>query len=698
MTERVGEQQEPGFLTIGQAVARSDEDLFVGRDPEMALFKAWLTSESVLPAVMNISGPGGVGKSALVNRFAQLATDLGREVTSVDGQDITPDSDALLSALTGHPAAQSIAVINAAKPLIVIDSFEELGVLSRYIEEEFLPALAVGVKVVVSGRHPVGRAFSGDVPWSKFILWMPLSDLSQDEAAEYLRARNIREEELIDQVIRATRGHPLALSMAADMVEQFGIHDFDTAPEWHVAVRSLVETLLRDLDDPALKDLLYACTVVRHFDESTLAAVSGNEDIAEAFNKLCRLSFVRPTQRGLMLHADIQLILRQDLQWRQPERYEELKTRRFEYYRDRSKSAPFEERAWLLAERLYLWGHSLGHLMLFAEDDPDETWVVAGRAEDVDQLLPLFRHFLTEVIPQEVEMSFDEYALEAGLEYARLLIEHPHARLRVARNRDGDLLGYSVVMPVTRSTYDLMAPHPVVGPTLLAYLGTEPSLPEDPSEADVHYLIQLSYGPERPDMVRGALMRDMFGLLALGKTYITTLPLPSWKAVFEGLGFRRLDEAQHSVWTGDVPTDGYLLDLSGIGVERWIEALMTGRPVRTPLGASDMEDAVLQALTGWRDDEALATNPLLDQLIDVQEQDRSLRAATLRTALLAAMERAEIYVLSEDSLALKAVRAAYIERERSHERIAESMHVSRTTFYRLLKKGTTALASAFAAG
>ena len=45
-------------------------------------------------------------------------------------------------------------------------------------------------------------------------------------------------------------------------------------------------------------------------------------------------------------------------------------------------------------------------------------------------------------------------------------------------------------------------------------------------------------------------------------------------------------------------------------------------------------------------------------------------------------------------LALRALELAYVDRAASHERLAERLSVSRSTFYRLLRRGTRTLAEA----
>ena len=65
-----------------------------------------------------------------------------------------------------------------------------------------------------------------------------LRGLSGHDVKEYLARRGIEDAVLVQQVQSATGGLPLAVTLAADMVQQLGVQRFEAAPEWRLAVRS----------------------------------------------------------------------------------------------------------------------------------------------------------------------------------------------------------------------------------------------------------------------------------------------------------------------------------------------------------------------------------------------------------------------------------------------------------------------------
>jgi hypothetical protein len=174
----------------------------------------------------------------------------------------------------------------------------------------------------------------------------------------------------------AAGSDPLALSLAADLALQSGVRDFADAPQWRLLVRSLVDRQLTELSDPELRDEVEACAVVRQFDEATLAAVSGRDDVRTLFSQLCRLSLVTPAEHGLMLQADPRRRLSEDLAWRNSDRYNALRARARAYLRKRAISAPPSERAWLVAERLFLSDNPrLQQMFVSSADDPGQVRV-----------------------------------------------------------------------------------------------------------------------------------------------------------------------------------------------------------------------------------------------------------------------------------------------------------------------------------
>jgi AAA ATPase-like protein len=679
---------ERAVPTIGEALGALEANLFVGRGRHLAQFRNWLASEGAEPSILNVTGPGGVGKTALLTAFERTARSAGRSVVTVDGRDIIPLPDALLNAL-GTSDDGSIARLNRERALLMLDTFEELEDLTPFLQREFLPKLDTGVRVVIAGRYPLGRAWA---PWQKLIRLLRLRGLTRKESEVFLARRGIADPGNVEQIVGAAGGLPLALSLAADMVQQLGVRRFKTGREWPLVVRQLVERLLEDVRDPAMRELLDVCAVVRQFDEQTLEAVAGRTGIGPAFDRLCRLSVVRPAEHGLMLHEDIRRILAEDLRWRQPARHRELRLRALAHYRNRSREAPAAEREWLVAERLFLWGNELLQELMFRTSSGEEVYLEPADRSSMGEIQGVWEAYVQGFGPAPDELG--AFGPEEERAWREALISHPAARLRIARTAEGEAVGFSASVPVYEGSAELLLAHPVFSPLLDEYLGPEgmKTLPAAPEETVYQYLLPAAAVPDLAGPAQAALLRDVIGQLASGGVYLTIVTTPERKRLCEAMGFEAVEGTRARLGPG-LEAQGYVLDLRGTGVEAWLEALIRGRPGALSLPWEEMEREVQSVLTAWPDDGALARSPLAG--LTEAEGDERARAKALRGLIREALVDAREAAPDREP-ALKAIELAYLDRSVSHERVAERLAVSRSTFYRLLKRGVQALARALA--
>src|SRR3954447_958173 len=85
--------------TFGSLLSVLEEQSFTGRDRELQRFLTWLQERRALPSLLNVIGPGGVGKTTLLRAFGRQAKRLGQPVMVVDGHDLEATPLAFLSAL-----------------------------------------------------------------------------------------------------------------------------------------------------------------------------------------------------------------------------------------------------------------------------------------------------------------------------------------------------------------------------------------------------------------------------------------------------------------------------------------------------------------------------------------------------------------------------------------------------------------------
>jgi DNA-directed RNA polymerase specialized sigma24 family protein len=119
---------------------------------------------------------------------------------------------------------------------------------------------------------------------------------------------------------------------------------------------------------------------------------------------------------------------------------------------------------------------------------------------------------------------------------------------------------------------------------------------------------------------------------------------------------------------------------------------MSGRRPPTALRPAELERELQAALLHWHDDAWLAQSPLLRSTVVAGAAEPG--PAALRTVLCQALARAQAAAGPEQASAYRALELGYLTRGVTHERAAERLSVSRTTFYRLLKRGVQGLARA----
>lgn len=677
--------------TFGHTLAEIDARLFVGRRSELDLFRSWLQTDAADIGLLYIWGPGGSGKSALLGAFSRLGKAEGRDVVLIDGRDVQPTPDALAYALGGATLEAAIAGLNASGALVLMDTFERLADLTRVVGQQLLPRLGAGVRVVVASRQPPGLAWER---WRPLMREIRLSPLSRLESTEFLNRRGIHDARLLEQLLRAARGLPLALSLVADLVLQLGVRDLRAATDWQRLLRSLVDQLLEDVTDPIERELLEVGAVVRQFDEPLLAEVARRADVGAAFGSLCQLSIVQPGSHGLLLHDDVREILAQDLRWRQPRRFAELRLRALAYYRARALSATAAEREWLVGERMALWENAFVQALLFTEAEDGRVWLDWGRPEDRDELVAVWNDWIDNWLSKQMPLHLDR---AADLETLYATLAYRGTRTRVARDRDNRIVGFSTAMPMCRESVSAARRHPGLRAIIDAYMQRLGSrLPDQPEDSNTYFFYNLAHTQEDERVTQQALIRDVFGLFARGGVYLVATPLPTYKNLFRSLGFQRLPGAESSFWSPQEPEEGFILDLSSLGVERWIEAIVAGQAPPRSLTADEIKRALQQEiLPHWHTDANLSRSLLADELTAGNHPDAA--ATAVRTRVLNALDQLRAHGGDRADLAARALAATYFEKRTSPDAVAARLAVSRSTLYRLLHRAVRQLAEALQA-
>ncbi|MGH2371810.1 MAG: hypothetical protein ACRDI2_26865, partial [Chloroflexota bacterium] len=334
--------------------------------------------------------------------------------------------------------------------------------------------------------------------------------------------------------------------------------------------------------------------------------------------------------------------------------------------------------------RFFLWSNALIQRFFFSPDEPGQVWVEPGQPEDHADLRRLYAAYGAPDAPSDE----DQAAFEA-------LLGYPDVRLRVAHDRDGQAVGFSAVLPVCQESISLLQRRPAYAQLVEAYWNPSElaALPATAQDTTIFCFLHLVQPEALSGAVRSALLRELLGVFAYGGTYLCSTPRTRYKRLLEECGFERIPGARYWPCGARRPSDGYALDLSRIGLETWLEALLSGRRPPRPPDQSELERALQETFLHWQDDTWLASSPLAGLLMIPAPDCEAQRPAAVRRVIQDALEEARAQATPELELAYRAVELAYIQKATSHERAAERLAVSRATFYRLLKRGIGGLAT-----
>jgi hypothetical protein len=275
--------------------------------------------------VLWFTGPGGIGKTSLLEAIAEQADEAGGcTVVRLDGRELPSSPRAALDVVQealGTPRGDEAVAPPEGRLVLLFDAYERLGALDDWVRTWLLPRLPATALTVIAGRQLPGPAWRADPAWRELLRVVSLRNLGPDESRSYLRACGV-DKTVQDRLIEISHGHPLGLSLLADVVVRGGEATLDPlAPD---LVGTLVRRFVDVVPDGPRRGALEVCALARVTTEALLRDTLALEDAQELFAWLRELSFVEAGPDGLLPHDLGRDVLDADLRWRDPEGYKDL--------------------------------------------------------------------------------------------------------------------------------------------------------------------------------------------------------------------------------------------------------------------------------------------------------------------------------------------------------------------------------------
>jgi hypothetical protein len=539
------------------------EETFIGRRKELVILSTAL--ESSIPPVSFVHGIGGIGKSRLLESFAAQARTRQAFVVRLDCRHFEPTPPSFLREL-GVAAGGDMASIQEAcdrlgqirqRIVLILDNYEVLRLLDTWLRQDFVPELPHNVHMILCGREAPLAAWLCTPGWGGLLRSLAVEPLPDAEAVELLMRLGIPESRA-HHINRFTRGHPLALTLAAATLAESsraGLED--------LAVQRVIDELARmylaEISDEITRHGLEAASVVRCATVSLFRAMLPEAAPQDAYERVRRIPFVQIQRDGLQVHDCLQQAIALGLKAADPIRY--LRYRRAAWYQLRTevRSAPPAE----------LWRYTADMLYLLENPNVREAFFPTGthsfgvepaRPDDATSILEIVRR----------------WEGPEGVRCLELWWKHAPQSFSVARDSEGMLAGISCLSDAELVTPELCKADPVAR----NWLEHLQAAPIPPTQSALFFRRWLSReSGEAPSGVQAAIWLDVkrtYMLLRprLRRVY-STVQVPALRVYAPALGELGFQLIPAADATLDGKTYGAaVLDFGPSSVDGWLAGLV----------------------------------------------------------------------------------------------------------------------------
>ncbi len=644
---------------LGDRLSISSRRQFVGRAIETALFQSVLAFELRSSSLIYISGASGVGKTCLLNEFTVICQQLNIPSLYIDARNIAVNPAAFLSVLqaTAECGEEDLYELISGKNqdyVILIDNYERLTPLTNWLQE-FWSQLPKNTVVVLASQTPL--TINGDAAYVRQPLSyiLELNNFSLEESQIYLQHREIPTDEC-DRVFNLTQGHPLTLSLVADVFSQS--HQILPSAEISILLKQFIS------QTPASGRIALAICAVAYVTTKELLLSFGIAEECELYNWLQGLSFIEFSPLGLFPHDSVRFAASACTS-------------------NLSNSVRYQVRDYSIQRIIQTQGQQQQSAVddyLFATQlspsnfkQPPNIFIDTLLASDFSSLAAM-------VANHEGEAAAQLFGYWLG--------RQPHGVTVVRRADSGNPVGFMMLLDVQALKLADLQVDPATN-TVWNYLQFQPVLlPQEKVTLCRFWMAADTYQQVSP--VQSLLFMHAF------RQYVTT---PSLAFIFMAVAAPEWQHYQSLLTDADFIVSGrnygmYIHNFREVPLSEWLvqppEWLLGVNPSQDHVSFSKSEFtiAVKQALRDFSHPEALSQNPLLNSRL-VAHSPASDRLAAFQTLLQQTVEL--LQRSHRETKFYQALIHTYLHPAKSQEQAAEILDISIGSLRRHLKAGIIAV-------
>lgn len=646
---------------------------FIGREAELQRFQNWLEDPSPSTQVWDVQGIAGMGKSTLLWQWIARCHSFQIPVVWMDGRSCPKQPVRFLDHLFEITA--SVLPLNPdAKRLWpkkffwTIENFDDMELLEGWLREDLIGRLPNqgGLLTLVSRRglsvhwqvHPV---------WSSRIEKIRLEPWSAAEVSTYCEQLGIGISGELERVLKPLQGHPLSVAVAGEYLLRQG------SMKGHLDYSFLAgisAELLREVTDDRLHPFLDILTVLPVANQEILTMIADPLTITgPQYRDLGRLSFVRVLPGGLGLHDVVRSQLLAYMQDNDPAGLKDIRLKAFDclgrLYRQSTSASERNNLAYLLLE---ITAQSLPMSSPYANVAAVDQ-IVSGNG-----LKPGDLEDLHQMLEEWGRQSLDMPSYPVAHALLEDIAQHYDEDIRIFRSSEGKCVAFFAVLPMYRETEALIEKY-VPGSTK-KFIPGDTAFPLHRTDADTYFGVLVGVDTHQshynPQDLLGILIRDGLSFLGRGLRGVIGVKNPLLKQLLETLGF-----VSHPIDVRE-KVDAFVLDMRQRDFLLWVGSIVQAlnQPIIHVSYAID-EALLRQVLKVLNDEEGFEKTGFAEILGCRPKEAHQILRTLLHAPPLPPLTQIEQEVLQR----------TFFERSKNANAVALALHLSRPTYYRLLKRG-----------